>query len=109
MKPETIDFYYFSGTGNTLLVVRKMKEVFEEQGIAVSLFRMEATDPTAISTENMIGLGFPVAEQATYPFVWDFIRALPAASGTPVFMVDTLLLYSGGIVGPMRKIVSQKG
>ncbi len=23
MKIETIDFYYFSGTGNTLLVVRK--------------------------------------------------------------------------------------
>jgi NAD-dependent dihydropyrimidine dehydrogenase PreA subunit/flavodoxin len=109
MNIEAIDFYYFSGTGNTLLVVKKMKEVFETQGVTVNLHRIEATKPEDLNPQHTIGLGFPVAEQATYPFVWNFIRAMPPAQGTPVFMVDTLLLFSGGIVGPIRKIVSQKG
>ena len=42
---EKIDFYFFSGTGNTLLVVKKMKEVFEEDGIKVNLYRLEKTNP----------------------------------------------------------------
>jgi hypothetical protein len=30
MKLEKIDLYYFSGTGNTLLVVKQMMKVFTE-------------------------------------------------------------------------------
>ncbi len=106
---DRIDFYYFSGTGNTLLVIRKMKEVFESHGMEVNLFRMEKTDPSEVNVSHLIGLGFPVAEQGTYPFVWDFISALPPAQGTRIFMVDTLLAFSGGAVGPVKKIVKAKG
>ncbi|MDY6966289.1 MAG: EFR1 family ferrodoxin [Halobacteriota archaeon] len=109
MQFETIDFYYFSGTGNTLLVVRKMAEVFEENGVNVNIYRIEKTDPSDINLNHVIGLGFPVAEQGTYPFVWDFVRSLPEADGFPIFMVDTLLAYSGGVVGPMKRIVKKKG
>ena len=109
MRLDTIDFYYFSGTGNTLLVVKKMQEVFEQHGSSVHLYRMETTDPNTIIVQHAIGLGFPVAEQGTYPFVWDFIRSLPASNGTPIFMVDTLMAFSGGIVGPLKKILTQKG
>jgi hypothetical protein len=35
MKIETVDFYFFSGTGNTLIVVKKMQETFQEKGILV--------------------------------------------------------------------------
>ena len=31
MPINNIDFYYFSGTGNTLLIVKNMKEVFETE------------------------------------------------------------------------------
>jgi hypothetical protein len=50
-------------------------------------------------------MGFPVAAQGTYPFVWDFIKSLPQANSTPIFMVDTLAMYSGGIVGPVKKLL----
>jgi NAD-dependent dihydropyrimidine dehydrogenase PreA subunit/flavodoxin len=109
MEFNRIDFYYFSGTGNTLLVVKKMKEVFEKDGISVHLYRLEKTDPKDVNIQHTIGLGFPVAEQGTYPFVWEFIHALPPAHGTPIFLVDTLMAFSGGIVGPVRKIVEKKG
>ena len=109
MKTNKIDFYFFSGTGNTFLVVKKMKDIFEKNKISVNLHQIEKTDPKNVNLENVIGLGFPVAEQGTYPFVWDFIRSLPKANGTHIFMVDTLLAYSGGVVGPIRKIVKKKG
>jgi ferredoxin/flavodoxin len=109
MAWETIDIYYFSGTGNTLLVIKKIKDTFEKKGRNVNIYRIEKTNPEEIDVDHAIGLGFPVAEQGTYPFVWDFIRSLPKAEGTPIFMVDTLMAYSGGIVGPVKRIVKNKG
>jgi len=106
---DRVTFYWFSGTGNTLLVARKMAETFREGGAEAELVRMEDADPGKIRTDEMIGLAFPVAEQGTYPFVWDFVRGLPEANGVPIFMVDTMLAYSGGVVGPMRRIVERKG
>lgn len=109
MQLNTIDFYYFSGTGNTLLVIKKMKEIFEENGVKVNLYHLENTNPKDINLNNTVGLGFPVVIQGTYPFVWDFVKLLPKANGTNIFMVDTLAAYSGGVVGPMKRILNNKG
>ena len=110
MRFENLDFYYFSGTGNTLLVVRKMREVFEQHGVDVRLHRIETSSPPQqADPQHALGLGFPVAEQGTYPFVWDFIKKLPPSDDTPIFMVDTMMAFSGGVVGPVRKIVKSKG
>jgi len=109
MSGDTIDFYYFSGTGNTLLVVKKMRDTFEENGVDVNLHKIEESNPDEINLENIIGIAFPVAVFSTFPFVWDFIKSLPDANGTGIFMVDTLGGFSGGIVGPLREIVKKKG
>ncbi len=109
MKSGIIDIYVFSGTGNTLLAVRKMRDVFVAKGLEVNLLPLDRTDPKSIDTSHTIGLGFPVAEQGTYPFVWDFARALPLTEETEIFMIDTMMAYSGGVVGPMRKIVLGNG
>jgi Pyruvate/2-oxoacid:ferredoxin oxidoreductase delta subunit/flavodoxin len=109
MMDKPIDFYYFSGTGNTHLVVQRMGEVFKDHDISVKLFKIEDSRPEDVNPEHIIGLGFPVAELSTYDFVWKFIKSLPPASGTEIFMVDTLAGFSGGIVGPVREIVKNKG
>lgn len=109
MKLNNIDFYYFSGTGNTLLIVRKMQDIFQENGIKTQLYKIEESEPGQINLKHTIGIGFPVAVFSTYPFVWDFIKALPPANGTEIFMVDTMGGFSGGIVGPMREIIANKG
>ena len=109
MGIEIIDFYYFSGTGNTYLIVQKMAEVFREKGVTVNLFRMENSNPENIDVSHTIGLGFPVAVQTTYRFVWDFIEDMPEGAGAEVFMVDTLGGFSGAIVGPLKKFLQGIG
>ncbi len=109
MKPKNIDFYYFSGTGNTYLVVKKMKETFEENGFPTNMLKIEDSNPEDIDLDHTIGLGFPISKLFTYEFVWKFIKSLPSADGTEIFMVDTLGGFSGGIVGPVREIVEKKG
>lgn len=109
MKIKTVDFYYFSGTGNTLLVIKKIKEIFQKKGIKVNLNKIEKSEPNKINLTHTIGIAFPVAVLSTYPFVWNFIKNLPDANGTEIFMVDTLGGFSGGIVGPLREIVKKKG
>jgi ferredoxin/flavodoxin len=106
---KSIDFYYFSGTGNTMLVVRKMAEIFQEEGYIVNFEKMEISESSEVNTGHTIGLGFPVAILSTYNLVWDFVKSLPDVQGTEVFMVDTMGGYSGGLVGPLRVILERKG
>jgi NAD-dependent dihydropyrimidine dehydrogenase PreA subunit len=103
-----VDIYYFSGTGNTRLVVKAMAEVFRESGVTTRMFRIEETDPRKIDLAHTIGLAFPVAIQSTYPLVWDFIEKMPQGQRTGVFMVDTLAAFSGGVIGPLRSILQKK-
>jgi len=109
MKSKTIDFYCFTGTGNTLLVARMMAETFSDRGIQVDFRRIESSDPAEVNAGHTLGLAFPVACQSTYLLVWDFIRALPECDGTEVFMVDTMQSFSGAIVGPLKKVLKKKG
>ncbi|MDD3754605.1 MAG: EFR1 family ferrodoxin [Methanobacterium sp.] len=109
MKIENVDFYYFSGTGNTLLVVEKMEEIFLKNGVDVKLHPIEKSNPEDVNLQHTLGLAFPVVGLSTYPFVWEFIESLPLADGTPIFMADTLTGYSGGIVGPLHNKLKKKG
>ena len=109
MTENIIHFYYHSGTGNTLLIVKEMTRIFIDKGIHVKLYRIEDTNPNQIDPTTPLGLAFPVAFQSTFPFVWDFLNALPKAKGTPVFFVDTLMAFSGAIVGPLKKVLTEKG
>ncbi len=107
---NTIHIYCFSGTGNTLLVAKAMKEVFVEEGYNVEIIKMEKASPSSVRTDVIIGLAFPVAVQGTFPLVWEFVKNMPETNkSTPIFMVDTLEGFSGGVVGPMRRIVERKG
>lgn len=109
-KTDCIDIYVFSGTGNTLCVVDAAADEFRRNGVtSVSVHRLENAEPLSVNLAATLGLAFPVAAQSTYPFVWDFIERLPDADGTPVFMIDTLHAFSGGVVGPLRRLLERKG
>lgn len=106
---KRIDFYYYSGTGNTFLVMKEMTEVFRERGYGVNIKRIEDVDAATVRTDVTIGLAFPVAFQSTFPFIWDFFKGLPETEGTEIFMVDTMMSFSGAIVGPLKKLLTGKG
>jgi len=100
--------------GNTLLITQDLKDYLESEDFTVNIRAMEKTNPSAVELEKTIGLAFPVAEQGTYPLVWDFIRNLPSPSDrgirdADIFMIDTMAAYSGGVKGPIRKILKKKG
>ena len=97
-----IDLYWFSGTGNSLLVAEAMANELRRLGRDVALLPLEISDPASVRSDRALGLAFPVAAFSTYPLVWRFVEALvPTTSGTPAFMVDTMASKSGGIVGPL--------
>lgn len=109
MKYKTIDLYYYSGTGNTLLIVNEITKVFKNNSFNIQLKKIEKYKPETFNPNNTIGLAFPVAFQSTFPFIWDFIHSLPETQGTEIFMVDTLMSFSGAIVGPLKKALTKKG
>lgn len=109
MKAD-ITLYWFSGSGNTLFIAKTIAEYLTELGYYVRLVPLEKVDPTSIEVSNVaIGLVVPVAGQGTFPIAWEFVENLPQADGTEVFLVDTMGMYSGGILGPMKRILKKKG
>lgn len=109
MSSKKYDLYWFSGSGNTLDIAMCIYDTLIKNGKQAELIPIEKSRPEDINQDSVIGLIFPVAVQGTYPIVWDFVRGLPKVNGTECFMVDTLGMYSGGIVGPVKRIVKKKG
>jgi NAD-dependent dihydropyrimidine dehydrogenase PreA subunit len=89
--------------------VKEMIKTFSAKGIQVKLYKIEDTDPKLIDIATPFGIAFPVAFQSTLPFVWNFFKGLPMVEKTPVFMVDTMMTFSGAIVGPLKKTLTKKG
>ncbi|MBN1289246.1 MAG: EFR1 family ferrodoxin [Actinobacteria bacterium] len=108
MNGSVIDFYYFTGTGNTLRVAMKMAETFRKAGVETNLLRLEKSEAVSINPDHVIGLAFPITVQTASPFIWKFVHALPAAPGTEIFMVDTMMAFSGAVVGPLRRVLRAK-
>jgi len=106
---DPVDLYCFSGTGNTLIVARAMRDRFAERGVEAALHRLEDCDPADVDRSHILGIACPVAAQSTYPTVWEFVRGLPEADGTGAFLVDTLMMFSGGLLGPMKHCLKKKG
>lgn len=101
--------YYFSGSGNTKLIAEKVKEKLMGKSFSVRLENMSEVKRVEIENCEYVGLLFPVAIQSTYPNVWQFINNLPHSDGQKIFMIDTLLSFSGGVVGPVKKVLVSKG
>jgi len=109
MRQGRIDICWFSGTGNTLKAAEVLGKAFRQAGREVRFVPMTAPAPSAKELGEVVGLAFPVACQGSYPPVWDFCRALPRGEGREAFLLDTLAQYSGGIVGPLGKLMRAKG
>lgn len=109
LEKKKISIYYFSGTGNTYIIGKEICRIFNARDYEAELIAMTDIEPGEVKTGGIIGLAFPVAVQSTFPLVWDFIKKMPKAGGTKVFMFDTMQMFSGGIVGPLKKYLSARG
>ncbi len=109
MRNKSVDIYFFTGTGNTYLAARKIKEVFEQNGCTVRLLNIEQNSPSEIDLSKTIAVAFPVACWNTYPFVRRFIKALPKASGTEAFVFSTMGDSSLKAAANFGDILKKKG
>ena len=108
LQSRNIDFFVFSGTGNSLLIAEAMSEAFRREGLSVSLKSMEKPCPP-LESGTAMALVFPVAFFSTYPTVWRFIHALPPGEGREVFLAGTMGGVSFGMHAPMNKVLIKKG
>lgn len=109
LSKKDIIIFYFSGTGNTLLIAKEIKKIFEENNYNVVLKDIIQSEDERLEGDFHLGIVVPVAMQSTYKFIWEFVENLPKAKGRKIFFADTLEIFSGGIVGPMKKILEDKG
>lgn len=109
MKTKSVDLYFFTGTGNTFLAAKKIAEVFKENDIKANLINIEKTDPKTIDLSKIIGLAFPIACWNTYPFIRRFIKNLPNAANTEIFVFSTMGDSSLKAAATIGNTLSKKG
>ena len=74
-----IALFYFSGTGNTELTVRKWKECASLDNIQIDLFKIEKDDFdfALIDQYDKIGFGFPIHAFNAPENVWRYAKKFP--------------------------------
>ena len=102
-----IDYYVFSGTGNTLLVAGHIADKITKGGNKVTFHAI--TDSVDADAESIIGIAFPVAFFSTYPVVLDFFDRLPVGNGRKVFITATMAGAGMGLEKWFYKFLLRKG
>lgn len=76
-----IGLYYFSGTGNTLLIAKEFQAAFSARGSDCELIPLEKitlkTRDISFKDYDLVGLGFPIHAFDAPRIVYDFIKLLP--------------------------------
>ena len=107
MKENAVDFYFFSGTGNTLLAARAVAEELRKGGKTVRIRRIEKGF-VPLPEGTALGIAVPAAMFSTYPFVWEFLEALPDGDERGAFLVSTMGGASGALRPAVKRLLEQK-
>jgi len=94
---KSVGIYYFSGTGNTEIVAKMIKEEFCHHQYEVDLIRIEDVLKNNMKIDmqkyDLIGIGSQVIGYAAPNIVKDFIHILPNEEARKVFIFRT----AGGV------------
>ncbi len=108
MKHNNINIYVFSGTGNTLVAAKKLAEVFDKNSYNAKVYRMEAVRAEEVNLKSTIGIGWTIAFWNTYPFVRQWLSALPDGNGAEVFLFSTMGDSSCGMIHHIAQMLEKK-
>jgi ferredoxin/flavodoxin len=109
MESKHVTLAVFTGTGNTLLMAGALAAEMKRAGREVTIVPMERPETFTLPKNSALGLAVPVACFSTYPTAWRFIDALPEGRAREVFFLATMGGMSGGMEGPIRRVVERKG
>ncbi len=113
---KSIGIYYFSGTGNTELVINMFKEEFLKLEYNVDLIKIEDVLKNGLKIEtekyDFVGIGSQVIGFGAPNIVKEFIKRLPKGNGIKAFVFRT----AGGVAPinynaskPMIRKLAKKG
>ena len=105
---KDLNIYYFSGTGNTKVLVDEMAESFKNNNYSVYKHRIEKTKPDDVVKKGLICFAFPVAIHTTYPFVRNFIENIEFNKDMTVFGFTTLGGDYSGVPYYFHKLFKKK-
>jgi ferredoxin/flavodoxin len=103
----SVDIYYFSGTGNSLVVARDIAGKINGKLISIP----SVMNKDRIGTEtNVIGVVFPLHGIFRIPsIVKRFVEKLDNLSSKYIFAVITYGSMAGGVIKSFRKVVESRG
>ncbi|MBC3803333.1 iron-sulfur protein [Acetobacterium fimetarium] len=100
--------YYFSGTGNSLAVSRKLAESLTAKGSVVSMVQYENYETIDVDTE-VLGFVFPVYFMTIPAVVVSFIEKLNFIKDPYIFAVATCNGTPGHCLFTLSKCLQKKG
>lgn len=111
---KSVGIFYFSGTGNTEIVVNLLAKEFENKGSHTDTVKIEEVLKGEIHLEiekyDIIGLGYPIYALNAPRIVFDFIRALPVGDRKMfIFKCSGDPFLQGGATTMVRTRLTQKG
>lgn len=98
--------YYFTGTGNSLSVARKISERLGDAEL-ISIVSQMKTDEIITAPSGRVGIICPVYDAGIPVMVRDFLHRLKIGDGSYVFGVVTLGGTGGSALKMMDKALSQ--
>jgi hypothetical protein len=112
---RSVGLFFFSGTGNTAVLMADLVAEFQHRGVCTSLAEIETfTLKNAmpdIGHCDLIGLGYPVHAFNAPRIVFDFVKLLPPGNGRRVFLLKCPgdHFANAGSTGPMRRALHRRG
>ncbi|MCC8166203.1 MAG: EFR1 family ferrodoxin [Planctomycetes bacterium] len=111
MNATAVTLAVFTGTGNSLVLANAVADRLRQAGKTVQVLPMDNPDrfPGADQDNAALGLVMPLACFTSYPTVWRFVDALPPGHGRETFLVASMGGMSGGMAGPIGRLLRRKG
>ena len=105
--------FYFSGTGNTRYIAKRICETMSSRGYAaeeVSIEGLSVADArTMIDNSSVVGLGWPIYGSDIPPIMKKFIQSMPIVENKPLLTFCTQMVFSGDGAVIMRHRLEAKG
>lgn len=103
-----IQIYYFSGTGNTFLVVEKLAKYLRKLGNVVNFTSCEKVERIE-SDCDIIGIAYPIHTSTAPKIFSEFLEKMPIVDNKPLFGIVTSGYMAGDVLNYESKILIQKG
>jgi NAD-dependent dihydropyrimidine dehydrogenase PreA subunit len=110
-----VKILYFSGTGNTQLITKKIKQNMTGQNRSIELIKADQfirnyESEVSLTSISLLGIGFPVYDLLAPKLIMDIVKVLPdRVIPLPVFLYSTQSFIKGDCLNIVARALKEKG